>query len=76
MSRMLSRGTGRVRNASGTLPKTKTKTKYLFSPSSSTSPLLLPGFLRRGGKEIINHHLRNGGGPQCLMIKKSHDSRG
>ena len=29
MSRMLSRGTERVRNASGTLPKTKTKTKYL-----------------------------------------------
>lgn len=30
MSRMLSRGTGRVRNASGTMPKTKTKTKYLI----------------------------------------------
>ena len=30
MSRMLSRGTERVRNASGTLPKTKTKTKYLI----------------------------------------------
>lgn len=29
MSRMLSRGTERVRNGSGTLPKTKTKTKYL-----------------------------------------------
>jgi hypothetical protein len=29
MSRMLSRGTERVRNASGTMPKTKTKTKYL-----------------------------------------------
>ena len=30
MSRMLSRGTERVRNGSGTLPKTKTKTKYLI----------------------------------------------
>ena len=29
MSRMLSRGTERVRNGSGTMPKTKPKTKYL-----------------------------------------------
>lgn len=30
MSRILSRGPERVRNGSGTLPKTKTKTKYLI----------------------------------------------
>ena len=60
MSRMLSRGTERVRNASGTMPKTKTKTKYLkltfsgwlaFKESGETSKQSSPK-LRVGGGTV------------------------
>ena len=51
MSRMLSRGTERVRNASGTMPKTKTKTKYLILTSCGSS------LLKKLGRHPTNRHL-------------------
>ena len=59
MSRMLSRGTERVRNGSGTLPKTKTKTKYLIltfwgwlaSKESGERKAAIVTYLTRGARD-------------------------
>ena len=59
MSRRLSRGTERVRNASGTLPKTKAKTKYLILTfwgwlvfkDSGVMKAAIVALLTRGGRD-------------------------